>query len=228
MRIEILNTEQEAIARIEQLQAQGFTEDQISVIHDEYLDVPAVKELTDVETIEVAERKPEKENVFERFVNWVSGRDTLEQLFDHFDVDDEDQAMYHSAVKNNQILLVYEEDIEIARNQFRSAHVTDLPPSEQPIPPDDPLLIHEHNYVTEGDRIDEAEINSRDGAPVPDDRGNPLGGHYHPPRFEGGTLRRGTYPGNNPDEHSEKKVPIDLRIEEPNYVTDEDLQDPKV
>ena len=83
MRIEILNTEQEAIARIEQLQAQGFTEDQISVIHDEYLDVPAVEELTDVETIEVAERKPEKENVFERFVNWVSGRDTLEQLFDH-------------------------------------------------------------------------------------------------------------------------------------------------
>lgn len=126
MRIEILRTEQEALDRIHQLRERGIRENQMSVIHDAYRDIPAVEERTGVDTIEVREDQRD-ESVFDRFVNWVSGRDTLDHLFNKFDVVQEDQHRYYEAVENGSILLAVEEDEEIADSYFRSAHVTDAP-----------------------------------------------------------------------------------------------------
>lgn len=243
MRIEILNSEREALERIEQLRAQGFPADQLSVIHDPYKEVPAVEELTEVETIEAVDPARE-ESIFDRFVDWVSGRDRLDHLFEHFDVEEEDQALFRNAILDGNILLAIEEDEAIARTHFRYAHGSESVDSEErertadaviAVEPtialpreEDRLRIDEPNYLTdpslqEADPVDPSEPE------IPDERGNPQKGNYHKPSFE--VIKEyqpaKRFDGEAPKsgEHAEYRRPDEerLRIDEPNYMDDETL-----
>ena len=195
MRIEILYSEQEALDRIHHLREQGIRENQLSVIHDVYRDIDRVEEHTDIDTIEVREDTRD-ESVFDRFVNWVSGRDTLDNLFRDFDVAEQDQNLYVQAVHDGKILLAIEEDTEIADTTFRAAHIGERPPEEQPLGDTEPVDPF-------------------------------IGGTHHPDGTVGPVSHADPYAGSVPEFQDDKPPRYaddeHLRIDEPNYVTDEDL-----
>lgn len=195
MRIEILHSEQEALDRIHHLREQGIRENQLSVIHDVYRDIDRVEEHTDIDTIEVREDTRD-ESVFDRFVNWVSGRDTLDNLFRDFDVAEQDQNLYVQAVHDGKILLAIEEDTEIADTTFRAAHIGERPPEEQPLGDTEPVDPF-------------------------------IGGTHHPDGTVGPVSHADPYAGSVPEFQDDKPPRYaddeHLRIDEPNYVTDEDL-----
>lgn len=245
MRIEILHSEQEALERIRQLHERGIRENQLSVIHDTYREIPAVEETTDVDTIEVREDQRD-ESVFDRFVNWVSGRDTLDHLFRKFDVAEQDQNLYYQAVHDGKILLAVEEDEAIAGSTFRSAHIGERPEEERPVgdtEPVDPFIGGTHH--PDGTTGSVASADPYAGsAPEFDDNAPP------DPLFErrdegliDEPMRdaedyRNYRPREDRDEHLHTKEEREayltrgegagrenLRIDEPNYVSDEDLMD---
>lgn len=251
MRIEILQTEQEALDRIHHLREQGMRENQLSVIHDSYKNIHTVEEQTDVETVEIHEDRNE-ESMFDRFVNWVSGRDTLDHLFDRFDVGEGDQNRYYEALQSGKILLAVEEDTEVADSHFRSAHISDQDPGGGPFvgttEPLDPFIGGTHHpdgtpgtvagdphpgsapeYSTEG--VDFAE--HTDEERLHEQRQDPeVYQNYRPRMHEDRGLR-------DPDEHiyskDEREAYVTrgdggtddehLRIDEPNYVTEEEHRD---
>ncbi len=257
MRIEILNSEQEALERIQQLRDRGLRENQLSVIHDVYREIPSVEDTTDVDTIEIREDERD-ESVFDRFVNWVSGRDTLDHLFDRFDVAERDQGRYHEAVRNGKILLAVEEDEDIADSHFRSAHVREHPgegPYGGTTEPIDPFIGGTHypdgtpatqagdpsagsapeyeEGLYERDREErliarepdpEAERDIDRAADRMFDEGTPEGEYQeYRPRFRQDANEH-LYSKDERDAYVTRgDGPDHLRIDEPNYVTEDDL-----
>lgn len=110
MRWEIFDTQLEVLERIAQLEAEGYTKKDIEVFHDVYREIPAVEE-TDVDVVDVQEETAES-NIIDRFVQWVSGHETMDELFDDHDMPQEDRDRYREAVRNGKIIVAVDSHVE--------------------------------------------------------------------------------------------------------------------
>lgn len=110
MRWEVFDTQLEVIERIQQLQAEGYTKNEIEVFHDAYRDIPAVAE-ADVDIVDVQEESRD-ETIIDRFVRWVSGHETMDQLFEDHDMPAEDRERYREAVRNGKIIIAVDSHAE--------------------------------------------------------------------------------------------------------------------
>lgn len=143
--MEIFRTQEEVLARIQELSDAGLTEEQMVVLYDTYEDLDGVEE-TDVSAIGVDEPTA-KENVLDRFMKWARGIRSTHSIGKTLDLTDEEEEIVLSAAKKSQLILLVEYDAGRAREIFDRLH----PDTGSYRAPDDPSELSEE--AREAERI---------------------------------------------------------------------------
>lgn len=145
MKMEMFRTQEEVLARIQELLDEGLIEEQMVVLYDAYEDLEGVEE-TDVSAIGVDE-PTEKENVFDRFMKWARGIRSTHSIGKTLDLTEEEEEIVLSAAKKSQLILLIEQDTDKAREIFERLH----PDTGDYRVPDDPSGLSDE--AREAERI---------------------------------------------------------------------------
>lgn len=103
--IEIYYDISQVIERIDQLKNLDYEEDDMYIIvnNSEDYDLEELEEITDVEV-------KDEETTLDAFKNLITGGESLLDIFDDLNLDEEDRAFYYKSLENGDILLYVDRD----------------------------------------------------------------------------------------------------------------------
>lgn len=118
--IGVYDVQAEVLSQVNELKAQGYTEDDIYVIARDNDQLNMIRRQTDVNLdTQGSTGQQQDEGFMGKFVNFLSGDDNTRSAFDNMGLDPADRDAYYHQVENGKILLYVDKEYGDSYNSYR-------------------------------------------------------------------------------------------------------------